>query len=860
MLQFLKKNIESEDGIARSTSQTSESHATMQESTSSTYVDTIVTGIHENISIATYAEGFAGVEMRLEAVVSPTETALENRDDHNFQEEPVEQVPYFDFPDVNQQLINFEDPALWPKNSDSTRIILVTKGPVQTKQTLFPETMNRRFNAKHYVRKLDNGEESPRSWLVYSTSTDSVFCFCCKIFYKSQFSFALATSGCNDWKNLSNILSSHEKSVHHMDTYLQWKEIEARLREGNCIDTINQRLMLQEIQHWRAVLNRLLGLVRVHASQNLAFRGKSDKLYDMSNGNFLKFVEYIATFDPVMKDHLKRIESESSDSLKYVHYLGKNIQNELINLLGTHVQNIIVADAKKAKYFSIILDGTPDAGHVEQMTLVIRFVTTLEKDENQQGRVDVREHFIEFIPLQNTTGAGMAEILSTTLEKHGLLLSNIRGQGYDNGANMSGKNNGVQRKILDINPRAFYVPCNAHTLNLVVNDAAKCCIEAVNFFGIVQSVYVFFAGSTHRWDVLLKHVPSLTLKPQSETRWEARVAALRVLRYELGPVYDALVSLSEDENLKGVTGTKTRADAQAIAGKISDFKFLVGVVIWYKVLYEVNVTSKMLQGVALDLSEAVKQLKKTEEFLRRWRSDEGFLEAITDAKELAKEIDLENTTFPATKEIRVRKQKRLFNYESPDEPVINPQENFKIKFFFAVLDTAIQSVAERFHQLDDHNSNFGFLYNINSLSKELQKNLLKKCQNLERVLTHGNCKDIDAIQLCDELICISHRTEGEGITTPYQLLQYVCKTGLCEIFSNLTVALRILLTLPVTVASGERSFSKLKIIKNYLRTTMTQNRLVSLSILSIEKEIAADIDLELVVQEFAEAKARRVKL
>ncbi|KAH9519342.1 hypothetical protein Btru_075293 [Bulinus truncatus] len=117
LIYFLKKNIESDDGIAKSTSQTSESHATMQESTSSTYVDTIVTGIHENISIATYSEGFAGVEMRLEAVVSPTETALENRDDHTFKKETVEQVPYFDFPDVNQQLINFEDPALWPKNS-----------------------------------------------------------------------------------------------------------------------------------------------------------------------------------------------------------------------------------------------------------------------------------------------------------------------------------------------------------------------------------------------------------------------------------------------------------------------------------------------------------------------------------------------------------------------------------------------------------------------------------------------------------------------------------------------------------------------------------------------------------------------
>ena len=175
------------------------------------------------------------------------------------------------------------------------------------------------------------------------------------------------------------------------------------------------------------------------------------------------------------------------------------------------------------------------------------------------------------------------------------------------------------------------------------------------------------------------------------------------------------------------------------------------------------------------------------------------------------------------------------------------------------MDTVIQSVAERFNQLDDHNSNFGFLYNTNILSKEPQKNLLRKCQNLERILTHGDSKDIDALQLYDELICISHRTEGDGINGPYQLLLYICKNRMCEIFSNLTVALRILLTLPVTVASGERSFSKLKLIKNYLRTTMTQNRLVNLSILSIEKDIAADIDLTSVVREFAEAKARRVK-
>ena len=51
----------------------------------------------------------------------------------------------------------------------------------------------------------------------------------------------------------------------------------------------------------------------------------------------------------------------------------------------------------------------------------------------------------------------------------------------------------------------------------------------------------------------------------------------------------------------------------------------------------------MLHVAALDLSEAVKYLKKTEEFLRGFHSDKGFLEVKpSDAKQLAEEIDLED--------------------------------------------------------------------------------------------------------------------------------------------------------------------------------------------------------------------------
>ena len=73
------------------------------------------------------------------------------------------------------------------------------------------------------------------------------------------------------------------------------------------------------------------------------------------------------------------------------------------------------------------------------------------------------------------------------------------------------------------------------------------------------------------------------------------------------------------------------------------------------------------------------------------------------------------------------------------------------------------------------------------------------------------------------------------------------------------MALRILPTLPVSVASGERSFSKLKLIKAYLRSTMSDERLASLAILSIENEVAKEMDFSQIVEEFANAKSRKVR-
>ncbi len=92
----------------------------------------------------------------------------------------------------------------------------------------------------------------------------------------------------------------------------------------------------------------------------------------------------------------------------------------------------------------------------------------------------------------------------------------------------------------------------------------------------------------------------------------------------------------------------------------------------------------------------------------------------------------------------------------------------------------------------------------------------------------------------------------EDLMSAHEILQFITDA---DCYPNVSVAYRILLTLPVTVASAERSFSKLKILKNYLRSTMSQERLNGLATCAIEREILENVDLNIVLNDFASKNA-----
>ena len=190
-------------------------------------------------------------------------------------------------------------------------------------------------------------------------------------------------------------------------------------------------------------------------------------------------------------------------------------------------------------YYVIMSDSTPDISRQYQTSHIYRYVHI-----DAEG-VEVRESFVDFLPMKDRKDAvSTANMIVNKLTTDGLESENCRSQGYDNAATMSGIHTGVQTRLKGLNPKAIFVPCNNHSLNLAGLHAAACTTNAVTFFGTLEKLYAFLSKSTHRWEMLEKHA-QITVKRICETRWSARFQAVAPVRCEFASYIEALEELRD---------------------------------------------------------------------------------------------------------------------------------------------------------------------------------------------------------------------------------------------------------------------------------------------------------------------------
>ncbi|XP_058211574.1 uncharacterized protein LOC131323746 [Rhododendron vialii] len=207
---------------------------------------------------------------------------------------------------------------------------------------------------------------------------------------------------------------------------------------------------------------------------------------------------------------------------------------------------------------------------------------------------------------------------------------------------------------------------------------------------------------------------------------------------------------------------------------------------------------------------------------------------------------------PKFVEKRIIQRKKQFDEDVRDEVTHSAEESMKVNYFLVIVDKALSFFKNRFKKFEVYEKNFDFLFDLEKVSSS-DECLKNHYTNLKEILKHGRVSDIDGRDLYVELKCLK-QVLPRGVQKPIEVLSFI--KLMADSFPNAWNAYIVLLTISVSVATGERSFSKLKLIKNYLRSTMSQERLNELAMLSIKNDLVKEVDYTNLIDTFASRNER----
>ena len=670
-------------------------------------------------------------------------------------------------------------------------------------------------------------------WLHYDVGQDAAYCFvCCKAVKEGKMRLSSHTEesflvkGFINWKDATRVFAKHESCDFHKSTAA------ALASRVDVADMLSKQAATEKQQN-RQYLLKVLSSIRFLARQGLPLHGDGDE----TDSNLHQLLVLRGEDYSPINQFLER------QQLKYTAH---EVQNELLSIMALQILRHIAAQIQSAVFFTVMVDETTDCSNKEQVVLVFRWV-----DDD----LTAHEEFIGLYLTDSITAAALVAIIEDTLLRLNIKLENCRGQCYDGASTMSGAKKGVAKVIAIKESRAIFTHCYGHALNLGVGDTIKQCQLMKSALEVVAEISKLIIKSPKR-DSLFQKLKS-ELAPDSPgfhvlcpTRWTVRASSLQSVldNYEvLLGVWNEALSLQLDVEMRArITGVNTQ---------MHTFDFLFGVSLGNLLLRHTDNLSKTLQHKSLSAAEGQRVAKLTLDVLQSLRNEDHFKNFY--ARVLLDQVrfQVDAPTLP-----RKRKAPQRFQIDSTDGDFHTSSEDHYRQIYYEALDFVVQAVCDRFDQPG---------YRV---YQNLQELVLKACKGeayqgeLKAVLAIYK-NDLSRLELEAQLpllkpLCKEVCEQLADNFSVHDAVGILSKLSAAErtAFSGVWTAFKLLLVLPATNATSERSFSALRRVKTYMRSTMSQERLNNLMVLHVHKEHCDRLELERVANEFVSGREGRMRM
>ncbi|XP_065321887.1 zinc finger MYM-type protein 1-like [Gordionus sp. m RMFG-2023] len=755
---------------------------------------------------------------------------------------------------------------------------IISIGPCQPCSNIFqyPVTHKRSMNISYYKKVNIDGSLKPRNWLSYSTTLDKVFCLYCLMFGGPKSNTFWTQLGVNNWKNFKRDLERHESSSIHKDceytnmTWLANKRIQDHFL-SNRLDIIMEN---------RNIVHNIIDAIIYLIKCNIAFWGTNS-----NEGNFMCLIKLMAKTVPTLRayiDNNEKLRRKKSDKISrpYINLLSYGHVKKIIEVIKIKIIKCIIQKIKENCAYSIILDGTYDVSKKECIALLVRYI----EDDPHPHPV---ERIIHVFTTSETTRENIKKHVFSKFKDLGLPLDYMVGQSMDGAGNMRGVYKGMQALILKEAPKAIYIWCHAHRLNLVVAHVCGCKIEMKKVMGILDELYNFMNG-VRRQGVFVKYQMTKSKKSlkriKNTTRnWSSSYKAVEIFL----DVYEHIIaSLNE---LKDSNDPSTSSIADGLLTRIKDEDFILSLFILKEILKCTHEACIEMQAVGNDLAMVTKLIQHTKNKLQRLRAngDNIFLKLHSLSNSYLKKNNV-------TTELHNIKSIFKFDQTAFNNYVKQKKNKYKREIFFPVLDTIINDLNERFNY-DCLNflsqislftpagiiandriegwqiSQICHTYQLNAQDIAREYNDFRSLYLDSQAIIY--CKDLLKIKKNDGLYIdesiVNDETEEDinndniintkkwikySFILPYRLLNKL------NSYSNLYLLYKYLLTLPTTSCSAERVMSKVKINKTRMRNKISDPFLENLLLISSEIDVFERFKIDDIITRFASTSKRLTKL